>query len=94
MHTSKQTMISLYRLLSSDKLFFFWLMKVNKFPFKLECVNTQADISLNLAALFVCVLADVNNKNTFCSHSYIFGSRASFYFCCSAQRVFMHCTSY
>lgn len=71
---------------SPDKLSFFWLMKVNKFPFRLESVNTQADLSLNLAALFVHVLADVNNENTLCSHLYIFGSRASFYFCCSAQK--------
>lgn len=37
---------------SPDKLSFFWLIQVNKFPLRLEPVNTQADLSLNLAALF------------------------------------------
>lgn len=36
---------------SPDKLSFFWLTQVNKFLVRLEPVNTQADLSPNLAAL-------------------------------------------
>lgn len=79
----KQPIIFLYRLKSGGiflqiRYSFFGLMKVNEFPFRFESVNMQAHLSLNLAALFVHVLAEVKNESTLYSHLYIFGPELHF----------------